>query len=113
MSNHNHSKPHYVIISPVVTEKYSQSAVLTHKGKKRGEVAEEPCQRLAFKVAKWANKTQIKTALGQLFEGKKIKSIRTINCKGKRRRNRRGFGFTGDWKKAIVTLAPGDSIDLV
>lgn len=113
MSNHNHTKPHYVIISPVLTEKYSQSIVQTAKGKKRSAEGDEPSQRLAFKVARWATKTQIKQALSKLFEDKKIASVRTINCKGKRRRNRRGYGFTGDWKKAIVTLAPGDSIDLV
>jgi len=111
MSNHSHLKPHYVIIAPVQTEKYAQSTIQTSKGKKRS--SEEPVQRLAFKVAKWASKTEIKEALLQLFEGKKIQSIRTINCKGKRRRNRRGIGFTGDWKKAIVTLAPGSSIDLI
>ena len=111
MSLEKHLKPHYVIIAPVLTEKYSQSMIVTSKGKKRG--TEDACQRLAFKVARWANKTQIRAAIETIFEGKKIKSVRTINCKGKKRRNRKGYGFTSDWKKAIITLAPGQSIDLV
>ena len=45
---------------------------------------------------------------------KKVVSVNTLNVRGKKKRERRAdFGRTANWKKAIVTLAEGDRIDLV
>ena len=66
-----------------------------------------------FKVDRNANKLEVKEAIERIF-GKKVESVRTCNYKGKKKRERRAdFGRTANWKKAIVTLAEGDRIDLV
>jgi large subunit ribosomal protein L23 len=66
-----------------------------------------------FKVDRKANKLEIKAAIERIF-GKKVTSVNTCNYKGKKRRQRRAdSGRTAHWKKAIVTLAEGETIDLV
>lgn len=66
-----------------------------------------------FKVDRRANKLEIKRAVEQLF-GVKVSAVRTCNYSGKTRRERRpDEGKTAQWKKAIVRLKEGDSIDLV
>jgi large subunit ribosomal protein L23 len=66
-----------------------------------------------FKVDRDANKLEIKRAIEQLF-GKKVERVRTMNCQGKKKRNRRAdAGRTAHWKKAIVRLKDGESLDLV
>jgi large subunit ribosomal protein L23 len=71
----------------------------------------------SFEVARDANKIQIREAVEQAFDVKVV-SVNVMNVRGKtrrraRRRGRMGsVGHTPAWKKAIVTLADGDSIEL-
>ena len=58
-----------------------------------------------------ANKSEIKIAVEKLFNVKVI-SVNTLNRQGKRKRIRSGFGKRKDTKRAIVTLAAGDRIDI-
>lgn len=68
---------------------------------------------VVFKVAKDANKLEIKQAVEKLL-GKKVAAVRTANYFGKLKRQRRSdAGRTAHWKKAIVRLAEGETIDLV
>jgi len=84
-----------VIYTPVITEK---SAYATEKNV------------YTFKVASSANKTQIKQAIETYF-GVKVKSVNTLNTKPKDRRVGKYTGQTKTYKKAIVTLVAGDSIE--
>ena len=63
-----------------------------------------------FKVAKDANKLEIKKAVEQLFNVK-VKAVSTLNVKGKTKRTVRGLGKRNDWKKAYVSLEAGQDID--
>lgn len=64
-------------------------------------------------VDRKANKLEIKAAFEQAFE-KKVADVRTCNYQGKTKRRRRADqGRTAHWKKAIVRLAEGESLDLV
>ncbi len=64
-----------------------------------------------FKVSSKANKIEIKQAIEKIFKVH-VKEIRTLNVKPKKRRVGRYSGFTNRYKKAIVTLADGEQIDL-
>lgn len=64
-----------------------------------------------FEVARDANKIQIKEAVEQAF-GVRVLSVRVAIVPGKPRRRGRVVGSSKPWKKAIVTLAPGDRIDI-
>ena len=88
---------HYDIIrSPVITEKAT--------------IASEQ-DKVVFIVAPNATKPQIKAAVEKLFEVK-VKSVNTLNRRGKTRRFRGILGRQSDSKRAIVTLADGHSIDV-
>ncbi|MHC4591114.1 MAG: 50S ribosomal protein L23 [Planctomycetota bacterium] len=65
-----------------------------------------------FEVDPRATKSQIRHAIEELFPGRKVVDVRTISVKGKRRRVRWRSGVTKSWKKAIVKLRPGDTIDI-
>ena len=66
-----------------------------------------------FRVDPRANKVQIKQAIEELF-GKKVVRVNTCQYAGKKKRERRAdFGRRAHWKKAIVTLAEGEKIELV
>jgi large subunit ribosomal protein L23 len=66
-----------------------------------------------FRVDPRANKLEIKKAIEELF-GKRVVRVNTIQYAGKKKRERRAdFGRRPHWKKAIVTLAAGEKIDLV
>jgi large subunit ribosomal protein L23 len=93
MSNISH---YDVIVSPVITEKST--------------LASEHNQ-VVFKVAKNATKPEIKKAVESLF-GVKVKAVNTLVRKGKEKRFRGVLGRQSDIKKAIVTLAEGQSIDV-
>lgn len=84
------------ILSPVVTEK---ATALTERN------------QVVFKVALDATKPQIKAAVEGLF-GVKVLAVNTIVMKGKTKRFRGREGRRSDWKKAMVRLAEGQSIDL-
>src|SRR6478609_11746488 len=88
--------PRDVLLKPVVSEK---SYALLDEGK------------YTFVVAPGANKTQIKQAVEAVF-GVKVTGVNTLNRPGKRRRTRYGWGQRSDTKRAIVTLAEGDRIDI-
>ncbi len=79
-----------IIVSPIVTEK---STGLMEENK------------YTFKVDIKANKIEIKRALEEIF-GVKVQSVNTMKVKGKPKRMGVHRGYTSDWKKAIVTLAP-------
>ena len=88
---------HYdVILSPVVTEKAT--------------IASEH-NKVLFKVAAKATKPQIKEAIEKLFDVK-VKRVNTLNTKRKMRVFRGRRGVVGNFKKAIVTLEEGHSIDV-
>ena len=89
---------HDIIKSILVTEKAS--------------LLSEKLNKYVFRVTPAANKIEIKHAIEKLF-GKKVVSVNTANYAGKKRRQRRAdAGRTAHWKKAIVTLKPGEKIDL-
>jgi large subunit ribosomal protein L23 len=88
--------PRDVLLAPVVSEK-------TY-----GLLDEN---KYTFLVPKTANKTQIRIAVEQVFSVK-VTSVNTLNRKGKRIRTKAGFGRRNDTKRAIVSLAEGDRIDL-
>jgi large subunit ribosomal protein L23 len=65
-----------------------------------------------FRVATDANKIEIKQAVEKLF-GKKVVRVNTAQYAGKKKRERRAdFGRKTHWKKAVVTLAEGEKIEL-
>ena len=88
--------PRDILVRPVVSEK---SYGLLDEGK------------YTFVVAPDANKTQIKQAVEEVFRVK-VTGVNTLNRQGKRRRTRFGWGKRADTKRAIVTLAEGDRIDI-
>jgi large subunit ribosomal protein L23 len=88
--------PRDILLRPVVSEK---SYGLLDEGK------------YTFIVAPDANKTQIKQAVEEVFRVK-VTGVNTLNRQGKRRRTRTGWGKRADTKRAIVTLADGDRIDI-
>jgi large subunit ribosomal protein L23 len=80
--------------------------VLTEKA----TVLREKNNQVVFEVARDANKIQIKDAVQKLFKVS-VTSVNTMVMRGKDRRMGRGYAKTQNWKKAIVTLKAGDSID--
>lgn len=64
-----------------------------------------------FEVAPDANKIEIKNAVQQIFDVT-VKKVNTLNVKPKPKRLRYKSGYTRSWKKAMVTLADGDTIEL-
>jgi large subunit ribosomal protein L23 len=66
--------------------------------------------RYTFEVAKQANKVEIGQAIEEIFDVRVLK-VNTLNVSGKPKRVRYAKGYTRSWKKAIVTLAEGDTIE--
>jgi large subunit ribosomal protein L23 len=87
--------PRDIIIRPIISEK--SYALIAHN-------------RYTFEVAKTASKPQIADAVSEVF-GVTVLSVNTMNVNGKPRRVRYVKGKTRDWKKAVVTLREGDSIE--
>ena len=79
---------HDIILKPIITEESMMGTAF---------------KKYTFKVAKDANKAEIKAAVEEVF-GVKVAKVNTINCKGHLRRYGRFQGYTSAWKKAIVTL---------
>ncbi|MFO7652626.1 MAG: 50S ribosomal protein L23 [Candidatus Krumholzibacteriia bacterium] len=77
----------------------------------RGADLREANNQFVFEVAPEANKHEIKQAVEHYF-GVKVLQVRTMNYRGKVKRLGRFSGKRADWKKAVVTLAEGDNIDL-
>jgi large subunit ribosomal protein L23 len=81
--------------------------VLTEKT----DILSEQSNQYVFEVAKGANKAQIRDAVEVIFDVKVV-AVRTMVMPGKSRRWGRHVSRTPSWKKAIVTLADGDRIDM-
>jgi large subunit ribosomal protein L23 len=88
--------PRNIIIRPIVSEK--TYAMIDQN-------------RYTFEVAKTASKPQIAQAITEIF-GVTVEKVNTMNVTGKPRRVRFAKGKTRDWKKAVVTLKQGNTIDL-
>ncbi|MBM9467520.1 50S ribosomal protein L23 [Nakamurella leprariae] len=82
--------PRDIILRPVVSEK---SYGLLESGS------------YTFEVHPDANKTQVKIAIEQIFDGVTVVSVNTLNRQGKRKRTRTGYGQRKSTKRAIVTLS--------
>jgi large subunit ribosomal protein L23 len=85
-----------VIIKPVISEK-SYELLAANK--------------YTFRVHERANKTQIRQAVQDIF-GVRVNGVRTVNVKPKPKRRGFSTGRRRQWKKAVVTLHPEDSIEL-
>ena len=88
--------PEHVIRRPIV---------LTEKANRLREQ-----NQVVFEVARDANKVQIRDAVEKLFNVK-VESVNTLVMRGKDRRMGRGYAKMQNWKKAMVTLKEGHSID--
>ncbi len=78
----------------------------------KGTRLSEQENKYFFKVARDANKIEIKRAVEQMFNVA-VASVNTLNCKGKPKRMRSmQYGRRPDWKRAVVTLKDGSKIDL-
>lgn len=87
--------PHDVVLYPVISEK-------TYDASDQG--------KYTFMVDPRCNKSEIKDAVQEIFEVKVVK-VNTMRTKGKPRRRGMTVGRTATGKKAVVTLAPGDTIE--
>jgi large subunit ribosomal protein L23 len=89
-------EPHQIIVRPLVTEKGMHRSTRNNA--------------YAFEVHKLATKADVRRAVEELFNVRVLK-VHTQNRHGKPRRTRFREGYTGDWKKAIVTLDKEHRID--
>lgn len=89
--------PRQVIVRPIITEKSDKSINFQNA--------------YVFEVAPDANKVEIRKAVEAIWDVK-VLSVRTMNKKGKVRRYRYKTGKTSQWKKAIVKLREGYTIDI-
>ncbi|MDY6083783.1 MAG: 50S ribosomal protein L23 [Dialister sp.] len=85
-----------ILIQPIVTEK---TTALMEEGK------------YTFRVPLTATKIEVRQAVEQIFKVK-VESVNTMRYEGKLKRLGRTQGRRSDWKKAIVTLKPGETIEL-
>jgi large subunit ribosomal protein L23 len=96
MSKH----PYEILIGPLLTEKATDGQGLA-------------MPKYSFRVAPDANKVEIRKAVERAFNVH-VAAVNTVICKGKLKRLRTAKkGKRPDWKKAVVTLAAGDSINLI
>ncbi len=86
-----------VIKKPVVTEKST--------------IAREEENKYLFEVDRKATKIEIRNAVEKIFKVSVV-DVHTINMSGKRKRMGRIIGRRRNWKKAVITLAPGSSIEV-
>jgi len=77
----------------------------------KSAVLGDSANQAVFQVATDAKKTEIKAAVEQLFNVK-VAAVRTVNMKGKTKRQGARRGKRSDWKKAYVSLEQGHEIDL-
>jgi len=94
---------HKIIDRPIITE---ESQILRENG-----------NHYVFRVSATANKRQIRDAIEDMYrkEAIKVVAVNTMNYRGKSRRQigTRRTGRRAHWKKAIITLRPGDQIELI
>ena len=91
------SQLHNTIIRPILTEKTTAQM--------------DDLNKVTFKVDRKATKTQVRHAVEELF-GVKVVKVNTLTVPGKVKRYGRRPSKRPDWKKAIVSLSAGDSIQL-
>ena len=87
---------HNILFRPLVTEKSTMQ--------------KEQFNQVAFVVNKKANKVEIRQAVEKAFKVR-VLNVSTCNVLGKKKRTGKIMGQKSDWKKAVVTLAPGDRIE--
>ena len=92
----NQERVFKVLVGPHISEKAS--------------VLADGSSQFVFKVAVDATKLEIKKAVESLFSVK-VDTVRTVNVQGKTKRTARGLGKRNDWKKAYVSLQPGQDLD--
>jgi len=92
----NQNRLYQVILAPQVTEKATRIA--------------DKHQQIAFKVRADATKPEVKAAVELLFKVE-VNAVSVINVKGKAKRTGRTMGHRQDWKKAYVSLKPGQEIN--
>ena len=85
-----------IIKRPVITEKTN--------------IQKEASNQVTFEVDRRANRIEIQRAIEDIFNVK-VAAVRTMQVKGKVKQRGRIVGKRRDWKKAIVTLMPGNRID--
>lgn len=85
-----------IIKRPVITEKTS--------------IQKETNRQVTFEVDRRANRVEIRRAIERLFNVR-VAAVRTAQVKGKVKQRGRIIGKRRDWKKAVVTLMPGERID--
>jgi large subunit ribosomal protein L23 len=104
--------PYAIIKSRRVTEKSRVLENLQHANSNKS-LARCKSPKIVLNVDLNANKTQIAKAFEEIYADKKVKvvSVNTVNVGSKKRRVRGFSGETARYKKAIVTLRPGDAID--
>ena len=88
---------HGILRRPLITEKTT--------------LQKEDANQVAFVVRRDANKVEIRQAVENLLSCK-VTAVNTIRYRGKRKRIGRSLGRRPNWKKAIVTLAPGQDLEL-
>ncbi|HDI61079.1 MAG TPA: 50S ribosomal protein L23 [Desulfobacteraceae bacterium] len=88
--------PYDVIVRPVITEKTT--------------VQKDERNQISFEVARRANRVEVKRAVEKVFNVR-VAAVNTQHVKGKIKRRGRIVGKRKDWKKAIVTLMPGERIE--
>jgi len=88
--------PHEIIVRPLITEKNTNLMLFN---------------KYSFEVLRSASKPEIKRAIEFLFNVS-VEKVHTMNVRGKLKRRGREMGYTREWKKAIVTLVPGDRIEI-
>ncbi|MEN8688725.1 MAG: 50S ribosomal protein L23 [Desulfobacterales bacterium] len=85
-----------IIIRPVVTEKTN--------------IQKEAANQVTFEVDRKANRIEVRRAIERIFNVR-VTNVRTMQVRGKFKRRGRVLGKRRDWKKAIVTLRPGERIE--
>jgi large subunit ribosomal protein L23 len=88
--------PHEIIIRPLITEKNTNLMVYN---------------KYSFEVLRDSSKPEIKNAVETIFNVT-VTKVHTMNVRGKLKRRGRESGYTREWKKAIVTLAAGERIEI-
>ncbi len=85
-----------IIVRPVVTEKTT--------------VQKDEGNQVSFEVARRANRVEVKRAVEKIFNVR-VAAVNTLHVRGKVKRRGRILGKRKDWKKAVVTLMPGQRIE--
>lgn len=94
----NEAKLYSIIRAPRISEKTAR--------------LQEVSNQYVFEVSTEANKLEIKEAIEKIF-GVNVRAVNVVNVKGKNKAFKFRMGRRGDWRKAYVTLAEGQSIDVM